>query len=88
VKIPEPTDEQLDAAISRMGPNVTAETRKARRDMLVQSLKRTAALHLSGEFTTEVHAGITSPALDKKDFVFTPPAGAVLKESLLGGLIK
>ena len=87
VKIPEPTDEQLDAAISRMGPNVTAETRKARRDMLVQSLKRTAALHLSGEFTTEVHAGITSPALDKKDFVFTPPAGAVLKESL-GGLIK
>jgi len=87
VKIPEMTDKQLDAAISRMGANVTAETRKARRDMLVQSRKRTAALHLSGEFT-EMHTGITSPALDKKDFVFTPPAGAVLKESLLGGLMK
>ncbi len=36
--------------------------------------------------STEVHANVSFPELDKNDFKFTLPEGTVLKDSLLGGV--
>jgi hypothetical protein len=37
--------------------------------------------------STELHADISSPKMNTKDFQFALPAGTVLKESLLGGVL-
>jgi len=36
--------------------------------------------------STEVHANVSSPELDKSDFKFVLPEGTILKDSLFGGV--
>ena len=38
-------------------------------------------------FSTETHVKISSPELSKADFQFVPPKGAVMKDSLFGGIL-
>jgi len=83
-QMPEMTDEQLEEAIKGMGQEVTDESRKNMREMMERSGKMMKTMKLRGS-SMELHAKVSSPELNKNDFKFALPEGAVLKESLLGG---
>lgn len=83
-QMPEMTDEQLEEAIKGMGQEVTDESRKNIREMMERSGKMLKTMEIRGS-STELHTNVSSPELNKNDFKFTLPEGAVLKESLLGG---
>jgi hypothetical protein len=82
--IPKMTDEQLDEAIKGMGREVTDESRKNMREMMERSEKMLKTLKMKGS-STELHSNVSSPELNKNDFKFALPEGAVLKETLSGG---
>ena len=83
--IPEMTDEQLEEAIKGMGQEVTEESKKNMRKMMERSKSMLKTAKLKGS-STEVHANISSPELDKNDFKFALPEDTVLKDSLFGGM--
>ncbi len=82
--MPEMTDEQLEEAIKVMGQEVTDESKKNMREMMERSEKMLKTVKMKGS-STELHANVSSPELNKNDFKFALPEGAVLKESLYGG---
>ncbi len=84
--IPEMTDEQLEAGIKSLGQEVTEETKKNMREMMEKSRSMIKTMKMKGT-STELHATVSSPELNETDFQFSPPAGAVLKESLFGGTL-
>ena len=83
-QMPEMTDEELEKTIKAMGQQVTDESKKNMREMMEQSQKVLKA-GLKGS-STELHASVSSPELNTNDFNFSPPEGAVLKESLFGAM--
>jgi len=83
-QMPEMTDEQLEEAIKGMGQEVTDESKKNMREMMERSEKMLKTVKMKGS-STELHANVSSPELNKNDFKFALPEGAVLKESLSGG---
>jgi hypothetical protein len=85
-QMPEMTDEDMAKAIKAMGLEVNDETKKNMRDMMEKSKAALNTASLKGSMM-EVQAHVSSPALTAKDFQFTPPADAVLKDSLFGGLL-
>ena len=84
--IPEMTDEQLEEAIKGMGQEVTEESKKNMRKMMERSKSMLKTAKLKGS-STELHANVSSPELDKSDFKFALPKGTVLKDSLFGGVL-
>ena len=85
-QMPEMTDEQLEEAIKGMGQEVTEESKQKMREMMKRSKDALKTAHMKGS-STELHAEISSPKLNTKDFQFALPAGTVLKESLFGGVL-
>jgi hypothetical protein len=84
VAIPEMTDEQLEETLKGMGREVTQENKQKMREMIKSSKNVLKTADMKGS-STELHAEISSPKMNTKDFQFALPAGTVLKESLLGG---
>jgi hypothetical protein len=85
-QMPEMTDEQLEEAIKGMGQEVTEESKKKMREMMERSRTMFKTKKMKGS-STELHANVSSPELNKNDFKFALPEGAVLKESLFGGVL-
>lgn len=85
IVIPEMTDEQLEEAIKGMGQEVTEESKKSMREMLEKSKAMLQTAKMNG-FFSEFHANVSSPELNRNDFKFALPEGAVLKDSLFGGM--
>jgi hypothetical protein len=85
VAIPEPeiTDEQLEEVIKGMGQEVTEESKKNMTEMMERSRTMRKTMKMRGS-STELHANVSSPELNKNDFKFALPEGTVLKESLFG----
>jgi hypothetical protein len=81
--IPELTDEQVEEAIKGMGREVTEESKKNMKEMMDRSRTMLKTMKMSGS-STELHANVSSPKLNKNDFKFALPEGSVLKESLFG----
>ena len=86
VAIPKMTDEQLEQAIKSMGQEVTEESKKNMMEMMERSRTMFKSMKMKGS-STELHANVSSPELNKNDFKFDLPEGAVLKESLFGGVL-
>ena len=84
--MPEMTEDQLAQALRGVGQEVTEGSKQKMREMMKRSREVLKTAHLKGS-STELHAEISSPKLDTKDFQFALPAGTVLKESLLGGVL-
>jgi hypothetical protein len=82
--IPKLTDEQVEEAIKGMGQEVTEESKKNMTEMMERSRTMFKSMKMKGS-STELHANVSSPELNKNDFKFALPEGAVLKESLFGG---
>ena len=85
VAMPEMTDEQLEQALKSTGQEVTEESKQKMREMMKSSKDVLKTVHMKG-FSTELHADISSPKMNTKDFQFALPAGTVLNESLFGGV--
>lgn len=85
-QMPEMTDEQLEEAIKGTGQEVTDESKKNMREMIERSRTMLKTVKIKGS-STELHANVSSPELNKNDFKFALPEGAVLKESLFGGVL-
>jgi len=85
--MPEMTDEQIEEAIKGMGLEVTEENKKNMREKMEKSAEMLKTVKMKGS-STEVHADISSPELNKNDFKVALPEGTVLKESLFGGVFK
>ncbi len=85
-QMPEMTDEQLEEAIKSMGQDVTEESKQKMREMMKRSKDVLKTADMKGS-STELHAEISSPKMNTKDFQFALPAGTVLKESLFGGVL-
>jgi outer membrane lipoprotein-sorting protein len=85
-QMPEMSDEDMAKAIKAMGLEVNDETKKNMREMIEKSKSTLNTSTLKGS-VTEIQAHVSSPSLTEKDFHFTPPADAVLKDSLFGGII-
>ncbi len=84
--MPEMTDEQLEESIRGMGQDVSEEIKQKMRDMIKRSKEVLKSTKMRGS-STELHVHISSPELNKTDFQFALPEGAVLKESLFGGVM-
>lgn len=84
--MPQMTDEELEEAIKGMGQEVTQESKQRMREMMKRSTDVLKAGKMEGS-STELHAEISSPELSKIVFQFVLPQGAVLKESLFGGIL-
>ena len=65
---------------------MTEENKQKMREMIKNSKDALKTSPMKGSLT-ELHTDISSPKATAKDFQFTLPAGAVLKESLLGGVL-
>ena len=85
-QMPEMTDEQLEEAIKGMGQEVTEESKQKMREMMKRSKDVLKTADMKGS-STELHAEISSPKMNTKDFQFALPEGTVLKESLFGGVL-
>ena len=85
-QMPEMTDEQLEQTIKVMGQEVTEESKQKMREMMKRSKDVLKTADMKGS-STELHAEISSPKMNTKDFQFALPAGTVLKESLFGGVL-
>ena len=85
VVTPEMTDEQIEEAIKSMGLEVTEERKKNVKEMMEKSITTFKTVKMKGS-TTELHANVSSPKLNKSDFKFAIPEGTVLKDSLFGGM--
>ena len=83
--MPEMTDEQLEEAIKGMGKEVPEETKKNMREMMERSRTMLKTAKMKGS-STELHANVSSPQLNKSDFKFALPEGTVLKDSLFSGM--
>jgi len=86
VTIPEMTDQQVSEALKGLGQEATAENMKKMRAMMERSKALFETAKMKGSMT-ELHENVSSPELKKEDFQFAIPEGAVLKESLLGGML-
>lgn len=86
MKMPEFTDEQLEASIKSMGMKVTEESKKNMKEMMARSRDVFKNMKINGT-STEIQVKISSPDLSKKDFQYAPPKDAELKESLFGGIL-
>lgn len=82
----EVTDEQLEEALKAMGMDVTEASKQNMKEMMDKSSKMLENSDLKG-FTTELHASISSPELNKDDFTFALPNGTILKDSLFGEML-
>ena len=79
--MPEMTDEQLTESVKAAGKEITKENK----DQIKAVMKMAKDIIKNSKFkgsSTEIHIQIFSPELDKKDFQFVLPEGAVLKKSL------
>ncbi len=85
IAMPEMTDEQLEQTIKSMGQEVTEESKQKMREMMKRSRDVLKTTDMKGS-STELHAEISSPKMNTKDFQFALPAGTVLKEALFGGV--
>lgn len=85
-KMPKMTDQQLEEAIKAMGQEVTEDRKEAMKKMMKQAEDSLKTAKLKG-VSTELHAKINAPKLKERDFAFTLPVDAVLKESLFGGVL-
>lgn len=83
--IPEMTDKDLEETIKGLGQSVTEESKKRMRAMMEGSIEMVKTMKIKGS-SMEVHENISSPELDKNDFKFALPQGAILKESLFEGM--
>jgi len=86
VATPEITDAQLEEALKGMGQQVTEESKQKMREMMETSMDALKAAQFKG-FSTELHTEISLREMDAKAFEFAVPEGAVLKDSLLGGVL-
>ena len=86
IAMPEMTDEQLEQTIKGMGQDVTEESKQKMREMMKRSKDVLKTADMKGS-STELHAEISSPKMNTKDFQFALPVGTVLKESLFGGVL-
>ncbi|MCP4609235.1 MAG: hypothetical protein GY845_11030 [Planctomycetes bacterium] len=86
IAMPEMTDEQLEQTIKVMGQEVTEESKQKMREMMKRSKDVLKTTDMKGS-STELHAEISSPKMNTKDFQFALPAGTVLKESFFGGVL-
>ena len=84
--MPEMTDEQLEEAIKGMGQEVTEKSKQKMREMMNSSKDVLKTANMKGS-SMELHSDISSPKMNTKDFQFALPAGTILKESLLGGVL-
>ncbi|HUT47447.1 MAG TPA: hypothetical protein VMX36_14295 [Sedimentisphaerales bacterium] len=84
IAIPKITDEQVAEAIKGMGQEVTEESKKNLRETMESTRTMLKTVKIKGS-STELHANVSSPELNKNDFKFALPEGAILKESLFGG---
>jgi len=84
-EIPKMTDEQLEKAIKDMGQEVTEESKKNVMEMMEESRTMLTTAKLKGS-SIELHTTVSSPELDKSDFKFALPQGAILKNSLFDGI--
>ena len=84
IAIPKITDEQVAEAIKGMGQEVTDESKKKMREMMESTRTMFKTMKMKGS-STELHTNVSSPELNKNDFKFALPEGAVLKDSLSGG---
>ena len=85
-KTPEITDEEIEKTLKSMGVKVTEESKKNTRKMMMNAKEMLKKAKLKGYFD-EIYTKISSPELDKKDFKFSLPEGAVLKDSLFNGML-
>jgi ribosome recycling factor len=85
--MPEITDEQIEEAIKGVGQKVTEESKKNMREMMEKSAEMFKNIKMKGS-ATEVHKNVSSPELNKKDFMFALPEGTVFKKSLFGGFFR
>jgi hypothetical protein len=85
-QMPDMTDEQLDEALKDMGQQVTKENRQKMREMIKIPRDVLKTKQMKGS-SAEVHVKSSSPKLKTKEFQFALPAGAVLKDSLFGGVL-
>lgn len=81
-----PTGAQLEETMRSMGLEVTEESKKNMKQMMESSRTMLKNMKLKGS-STELHTSISSPELNKSDFKFDLPEGAVLKDSLFGGML-
>jgi outer membrane lipoprotein-sorting protein len=86
IKMPKMNDEQLETSIKAMGQEPTEERKLAMKKMMEHAEGMMKQMNVKGT-STETHSNITAPKLSAEDFVFKVPADAVLKESLLGGML-
>jgi len=82
--IPEMTDQQLEEAIKGMGQEVTEKSKKNMREMMERSRTMLKTVKMKGS-STELHAHVSSPELNKSNFKFALPKNTVLKDSLFSG---
>ncbi|NOY42390.1 MAG: DUF2092 domain-containing protein [Planctomycetes bacterium] len=81
IVIPELSDEEIEEALEGMGQDVTEEGKRNLKEMMEKSRTMLVTEKLEGS-STELHANVSSPELDKSDLEFAVPEGAVLKDSL------
>lgn len=86
IAMPEMTDEQLEEAIKGMGQEVTEQSKNRMREIMKSSKDLLKTARMKGS-STEVHTDISSPEMNSEDFQFALPDGAVLQESVFGGVL-
>ena len=83
---PEMTDEQLDEALEAMGQELTDEARDRMREMMKTAMNAKTQEIKGG--SVQIHRKVSTTEVDAAEFKFVPPAGAVEKESLFGGMFQ
>ena len=79
-KMPELSDEKLDARFKSMGMVMTQEQKEKMRTKIRKMMEMMKGIKLSGT-ATQNYLNISTPTLEIKDFQFDVPSGVVLKES-------
>lgn len=81
--MPEMTDQQVEEAVGFMGQEATEENKRRMREMV--KISGMMAEGVKG-YSIELHLDIFSPEVSDEDFQFALPEGAVLRDSLFGGM--
>ena len=85
------SDKQMAEMIKGMGLEVTEESKNNVAEMLESGEKIMGKRDKANDAkfsTLEIHKNISSPELEKKDFVFVPPEGTILKDSLFSEIFQ
>ena len=83
---PEMTDEQLDEALEAMGQELTDASRERMREMMKTAMGAETPEIKGG--SVQIQRDVSTAEVDAAEFEFVPPAGAVEKESLFGGVFQ